>query len=396
MDNDSTDLEIKDAQLIFQQIWVDLLKNFGKENLRFPREIIWLGGAPGSGKGTNTPYIVQTRGITAPPIVISKLLTTPEANKIKDSGGMVGDRQVVNLLLFELLNSVYETGVVVDGFPRTKVQVECLKLFYHKMVELRKEFLKTQIGEYFKQPMFHLVLLFVDEKVSVERQLSRGREMRIHNKKVKASGVGELQEERSTDYAEEAARKRYSVFKQTTYEALKSLRKIFHYHFIDASLPIDEVQRSISEEFQYQSSLELDQATFDRIRNIPLAGQIVQHARQELVKRLDIYEKDHTELLQYVVKIIEEKVIPIVKRHAISGLALINSEDPIFNDHTALAILIDVLSERGYHAVVDIHKMDVPETIDPSTHEIRCTKKHVFRIQIRFPSLRFRSGLTEN
>ena len=394
--NDSTDLEIKDAQLIFQQIWADLLKSFGKENLRFPREIIWLGGAPGSGKGTNTPYIVETRGITAPPIVISKLFTTPEAKKIKDAGGMVEDREVVNLLLFQLLNPIYESGVVVDGFPRTKVQVECLKIFYHRMNELRKEFLKTPIGKYFKQPMFHLVLLFVDEKVSVERQLSRGRKVRIHNKKVRASGVGELLEERATDYSEEAGRKRYSVFKKTTYEALKSLRKIFHYHFIDASLPIEEVQKSISAEFQYQSSLELDQATFDRIRNIPLASHIIQHARQELVKRLDLYEKDNRELFQHVVRIIEDKFIPIVKRHAISGLALINSEDPIFNDPTALAILIDVLSERGYHAVVDIHKMDVPEHIDPRTHRIRCSKKHVFRIQIRFPSSQLRRGLTEN
>ena len=394
MDKVSTDLEIKDAQLIFQQIWADLIKKFGEGNLRFPRDIIWLGGAPGSGKGTNTPYILKMKGITAPPIVISKLLTSPEANRIKDSGAMVGDREVVNLLLYQLLNPMYESGVVVDGFPRTKVQVECIKLFYYKMIELRKKFLHTQTDKHFKQPLFHLVLLFVDEKISVERQLSRGREVRIHNKKVKTSGVGKLLEERATDYSEKAARKRYHVFKETTYEALKSLRKIFHYHFIDASLPIEEVQKSITEEFQYQSSLELDQATFDRIRNIPLASQIVQHARQELVKRLDAYEKDHTELFEKVVKIVEEKFIPIVKRHVISGLAVINSEDPIFNNSTALALLIDVLSERGYHVVVDVHKMDIPEQIDPSSYKIYCTKKHVFRIQIRFPSSQFRRGLT--
>jgi hypothetical protein len=32
-------------------------------------------GAPGSGKGTNTPFILRERGITAPPIVMSELLT---------------------------------------------------------------------------------------------------------------------------------------------------------------------------------------------------------------------------------------------------------------------------------------------------------------------------------
>ncbi len=30
-------------------------------------------------------------------------------------------------------------GVIIDGFPRTKVQVECLKMFYHAMLELHGE-----------------------------------------------------------------------------------------------------------------------------------------------------------------------------------------------------------------------------------------------------------------
>ena len=394
MENGTTDLEIKDAQLIFLQIWTDLTRKFGKNNLCFPREIIWLGGAPGAGKGTNTPYILKTRGLTSPPIVISKLLASPESTRIKDAGALVEDREVINLLLLELLKPEYELGVVVDGFPRTKVQVECLKLFYYKMIELRKEFLNTSRGKQYKQPLFHLVLLFIDEKISVERQLSRGRSHRFHNKKVRTSGVGHLQEERKTDFSKEAARKRYRLFKNTTYEALRSLRKIFHYHFIDASAPIKVVQQRISEEFEYQSSLELDQATFDRVRNIPLASQIVKHARQELVLRLDSYEKDHAELFGRVIAIIEEKIVPIIKRHAISGLALINSEDPIFDDHIALAMLIDVLSDRGYQAVVDINKMDIPEKIDPDTFRIQFTKKNIFRIQVRFFGSQIRRGLT--
>lgn len=41
--------------------------------LRVPREIIFLNGAPGSGKGINTPHILQTRGIDAS-ICVSSLL----------------------------------------------------------------------------------------------------------------------------------------------------------------------------------------------------------------------------------------------------------------------------------------------------------------------------------
>ena len=42
------DFEVKDAQLIFSAVWDDLLERHGQENLRFPREFIWLGGAPGA------------------------------------------------------------------------------------------------------------------------------------------------------------------------------------------------------------------------------------------------------------------------------------------------------------------------------------------------------------
>ena len=74
-----TDLEIKDAHLIFDSVWQDLEADFGRENLRFPKEIILLGGAPGAGKGTNTGFITKTRGLTCPPVVISALLDSPEA-----------------------------------------------------------------------------------------------------------------------------------------------------------------------------------------------------------------------------------------------------------------------------------------------------------------------------
>ena len=94
-----SDLEIKDAHLIFGAVWQDLEADFGRENLRFPKEIILLGGAPGAGKGTNTAFINQTRGLTCPPIVISALLDSPEARALKNAGNMVGDREVVGLLL---------------------------------------------------------------------------------------------------------------------------------------------------------------------------------------------------------------------------------------------------------------------------------------------------------
>ena len=81
-----TDLEIKDAHLIFSSVWQDLEANFGRAQLRFPKEIILLGGAPGAGKGTNTEFIKQTRMLTCAPIVVSALLDSPEARALKNAG----------------------------------------------------------------------------------------------------------------------------------------------------------------------------------------------------------------------------------------------------------------------------------------------------------------------
>ena len=117
----SPDLEIKDAQLIFGAVWRELEGEFGRSRMRFPRELILLGGAPGAGKGTNSDFIRKVRDVDAPPVVVSQLLDTPEARTIKARGGMVGDREVVGILLRKLLEPEQQNGALLDGFPRTRV-----------------------------------------------------------------------------------------------------------------------------------------------------------------------------------------------------------------------------------------------------------------------------------
>jgi adenylate kinase len=386
------DLEIKDAQLIFGPVWHDLEAGLGRENLRFAKEIILLGGAPGSGKGTNTAFIGKTRSLTCGPIVMSALLDSPEAKALKDAGNMVGDREVVGLLLRELLRPEYHDGVIIDGFPRTRVQVECLKLLVDKMHALRREYVNTPLGIHFRHPTIHIMVLFVEEKESIARQLKRGRETLAHNEEVRRSGIGQLREDRPTDHDEVLARRRYQAFKEQTWDALQSLEAIFHYHFVNAQGPVETVEQNILRELQYQSTLELDPRTVERLLGVPVASEIIVHARQELVKRLDGYELACSELFAKVIEFIERKMMPIVLRHAISGVAHINTEDAVLDDPLALAMLIDVFSERGYHAVVDIHRIDVPERVDAATGAIRCIIKKVYRIQIRFRGSEIRWG----
>jgi adenylate kinase len=387
-----SDLEIKDAQLIFNSVWRELEAEIGHELLRFPKEIILLGGAPGAGKGTNTNFIAKVRGLTCQPIVMSSLLNSPEAQAIKAAGGMVGDRDVVSLLLRELLRPEYQDGVILDGFPRTQVQVECLKLLVEKMHALRREYYNTPLSIHFRQPTIHIMVLFVDEKESVARQLKRGRETRALMEEAARAGSSVQPEDRPTDHDENLARRRYRVFKEQTWDALQSLKEIYHYHFINAQGPIAEVEQNILHELEYQSTLELDSRTVDRLRGVPVASQIIIHARQELVKRLDSYELEHAELFAQVVHFIEEKILPIVLRHAITGVAHINSEDTLLDSSLALAMLIDVFSERGYHAAVDIHRIEIPDSVDLKTGKISSRIKKVFRIEIRFQGSEIRRG----
>lgn len=386
------DLEIKNAQIIFGRIWKQLELDYGRSNLRFPKELILLGGAPGAGKGTNSNFIRKVRDISAPPVIVSQLLSSPAAEKLKAQGGMVGDTEVLNILLRKLLEPELQNGALLDGFPRTKVQVECLKMLYDEMVSLRMEHLHTPASVHFKQPIFHIMVLFVDETESIARQMRRGREIIAHNEEVRRSEIGEVWEERATDFSEALARNRYRIFKEQTYDALISLTQIFHYHFINAQAPLDVVQSNILRELEYQSSLELDPLTYDFLRRLPVAKEIVMHARQDLVRRLDGYVVESPELFHRVIDFIEKKILPVVIRHGIPGKARVNSEDSLFHDALAIAMFIDIFSERGFHASTDVHRVEIPDTVDLKTGKIRCRIKKVFRFSILFKGSRIRRG----
>jgi adenylate kinase len=236
------------------------------------------------------------------------------------------------------------------------------------------------------------MVLFVDESESIARQIRRGREVIAHNEEVSRSEIGETWEERATDFSEALARNRYRVFKEQTYDALISLTQIFHYHFINAQAPLDVVQGNILRELEYQSSLELDPRTYDFLRRLPVAKDIVLHARQDLVRRLDGYVVENPELFLRVIDFIEKKTVPVIIRHGIPGRARVNTEDSLFHDDLAIAMFIDIFSERGFHAGVDIRRLDIPDRVDLQTGKIHCQVKKVFRFNILFKGSQIRRG----
>jgi len=107
------------------------------------------------------------------------------------------------------------------------------------------------------------------------------------------------------------------------------------------------------------------------------------------VKRLDGYELKHAELFGRVAAFIEKKMMPIVLRHAISGTAL--REQPRTRSSkipSRSAMLIDIFSERGYHAVVDLHRIEVPEHFDLKTGQTPNAGEESFPYPGAVPGLR--------
>ncbi|NMM05057.1 adenylate kinase [Polaromonas sp.] len=91
-------------------------------------------GAPGAGKGTQATFICQKYGI--PQISTGDMLRaavkagTPlgiEAKKIMDSGALVSDDLIINLVKERIAHPDCAKGFLFDGFPRTLPQADAMK-----------------------------------------------------------------------------------------------------------------------------------------------------------------------------------------------------------------------------------------------------------------------------
>ncbi len=91
-------------------------------------------GAPGAGKGTQATFICQKYNI--PQISTGDMLRaavkagTPlglQAKQVMDSGALVSDDLIINLVKERIAQSDCDKGFLFDGFPRTIPQADAMK-----------------------------------------------------------------------------------------------------------------------------------------------------------------------------------------------------------------------------------------------------------------------------
>jgi len=178
-----------------------------------------LFGPPGSGKGTQSEYLVDKYGLIH--LSTGNLLRkeiadkTPlglEAKNFIDKGQLVPDEVVIGMIDSSLDLHKNAGGFLFDGFPRTVAQAQALD----RLLSLKK----TEI---------HIVLaLEVSEEELVQRLLNRG----------KTSG-------RSDDNSESVIRDRFKVYNNETAPVADYYKKAHKFKSIKGEGSVDEIFASL-------------------------------------------------------------------------------------------------------------------------------------------------------
>ena len=147
---------------------------------------IILLGPPGAGKGTQATFIKEKYGI--PQISTGDMLRaavkagTPlgvAAKKVMDSGGLVSDEIIINLVKERLTAPDCQSGYLFDGFPRTIPQAEAMKSAGVKIDAV----LEIQVPEGFPEK-YRPSLIHTAELCAVKKHLEKPPKFEVTTKVV--------------------------------------------------------------------------------------------------------------------------------------------------------------------------------------------------------------------
>lgn len=207
---------------------------------------IILLGPPGSGKGTQAKRIEQTHGIvqlsTGDMLRATTDSDTEFGRRVKaimDSGQLVPDDIIVEMIDRRIVQPDCSNGFILDGFPRNVAQAKALD---------------AMLAEH-NLRLDHVILLDVDEAALVDRLSGRftcaqcGASFHDRHNRPRSEGVcdvcGGTEFVRRADDKPEAVKARFEVYRSQTAPILPYYRDRGILRRIDGMAEIDAVTREI-------------------------------------------------------------------------------------------------------------------------------------------------------
>jgi len=214
------------------------------------RRIVILLGNPGAGKGTQAKEI--TRRMNIPQISTGDMLREAmarqnglgqEARKRMDSGFLVNDETVNNIVAARIVKEDCSKGFILDGYPRTVPQAETFQQYLDRTDRLFVIEIRAEDSDILGRLVARLMCPGCGE---------------IYNTVSRKPGKDGLCDScklalvRRADDREDLILERFRIYREETFPLVEHYRRTGCYHKVDGLRPIAEVSHEIRKIVEYE------------------------------------------------------------------------------------------------------------------------------------------------